>query len=975
MHKRFFLLWLLFAALLAAPVTAILGCQVDGDNRVSRRLLREIAVTVDGRCISASDGSVIKDLDVTLVRSPLGTDKTEEVAGSAIKTDADGKFRLDAKLNPDQWDYHLRISHQDRLWVTDQSTRVYSFEDASLDVGDLRISPSLFEAQATLSGTVRAAIGGKFGNPAIDGAEIVLWDATGSKARLASATSSNTGAFTMPNVPMRDATLEIKLATPASVPYRLVEHYTRELGLSRIVPTLTGGQQVVDLGRIFLPVAAYAASGATAPSIEAGLTVVLSWDPVVSSSSTGSINLDAALHLPGQDCDVNHLGNSEIRLPICPTLDPGAFGANTCIWPPFLGGESVPTVGLDLTDSQMPAGRPQQRVLVSPARPGHTLASGTSTSTAACLDATAWLPGATGTSCLVAMQPSKSDNGADPEIITVFREPLTRSWPTTLGYYYDYELTGGEVARRYPIGIAAYSAFAPSVGGVLNSSRATVEVWEAGALLQRFRLDDLGDAASVKAWIPFLLEIGAKTPNPTVGSDIYFRVVPFDRVTVNPSGMSHFYQDIAPQKTKPPMLSARSGVVLPDSSLAVLGTTIVGGVTRTAFFRSGTYGSWESNPIGLEGDTVAITMKGSEVVAAVGSQILRGTSSTEAVATSCSSTILSVIPNGDDLSQNFLVATATGLRVFQPATEAGAASTCNGAIDESSCMEARACALLCPTSTPPIPLTSTPPTSTPSVPTSVQCESLCESMVVSPTFKTAFQAVRSCERGPCSRPTSTTTCAVACANELRTCQAATVRRPTSPPSFLAYYNELKKTLMVADKTLYFTTVRTAPSSTVIVSWPTSSTDRIALSSTLTSLVERTGGALVLGTAVGGYTLVNGPAGFVGTPLRACSMPLEPLRGRPSPSAVEFRTMRTFGSVVVVGTPYGLARITAQQRPPPGTGFEDCIDWLPTIAISGGKSVVPPFPSGVTINDLVVQGNRLYVLAENLGLFHYDGEIQ
>jgi hypothetical protein len=439
--------------------------------------------------------------------------------------------------------------------------------------------------------------------------------------------------------------------------------------------------------------------------------------------------------------------------------------------------------------------------------------------------------------------------------------------------------------------------------------------------------------------MPFLVEIGSRRPNPSKTNDTYFRVVPFDRVTPTPSAASYFYRDEAPQKLIPAMTSARAGAVLSSGNVTVLGTAFSNGVFSPTLFTSDPLGGWKTLTLPVDGEPKAIGTKGDLLAAAVGTQMV-----ISRTATNCSSTITSLAANGEDRGASFLVATEAGLRAFQPSTDTSVSSTCVAVLEEKGCMETHACFLVCPTG-------------------NTTCEAACL-VTVTPNTPQAHNALKSCEvRTGCL---TTGNCAQLCANETQRCQQTTNYRPTRAPSVLAWLTQRRSMAIGADNIVYMARLREAPQpNNLVISWPTDSTSRAVLpeGAVITSMLDMQSEYL-LGTRNGLYRVPGSLQGALR--LQTCSS-TEILRDRPPPSEVSITSLARAGDGVLIGTSHGLATLSV-------LGSVACVAWLPTQLSTSSGTSVPVFPAGIPINDIVVGADRLFVLTEDQGLFHYDGDV-
>jgi hypothetical protein len=83
--------------------------------------------------------------------------------------------------------------------------------------------------------------------------------------------------------------------------------------------------------------------------------------------------------------------------------------------------------------------------------------------------------------------------------------------------------------------------------------------------------------------------------------------------------------------------------------------------------------------------------------------------------------------------------------------------------------------------------------------------------------------------------------------------------------------------------------------------------------------------------------------------------------------VSITSLARAGDGVLIGTSHGLATLSV-------LGSVACVAWLPTQLSTSSGTSVPVFPAGIPINDIVVGADRLFVLTEDQGLFHYDGDV-
>jgi hypothetical protein len=898
------------------------ACHVEGQNSVSRRLLREVTLDVSGRVVSGDQGEAIPGATVQLLRANVGEDAYAEVADAYTVTAADGSFDFLVGLDVETYLYRLSVTDADGLYAMDSNTDLYALRDGDVDVGTIALLPLVEELDGVLTGRVRAAVGGPTGIPNLEGVGVVVRDPVTGEALTEQVESDADGRFELPRVPFKSVDLELTSpSASAEDSFALIDSVSYRLLLGEEFPDRDeDGTARLDLGDYFLP-----ATGRRMLNGKLGddfLTIVLSWESdqpagCDTNSKDGVRDLDALLYLPGADCDVNHLGGMELALATGAALDPAGLGSGTCFWPPFLGGAEVLTVGQDIPG----AAGTEARVLLSQNRPYQFLSQDPRFADAAlagvevtfdaseCPDPTLLAaqrcggeiaPAPAEDQCSVAALDHASDDGLEPEIVTLFRNRFTREWPTRLGYYYELEVTDdGEQARRYPMGIATFTVAARS--GSLNEARPVVEVYDRGQSVARYTLSRLESQTDAQRWTPFLLEIGSRQPDASDASDIYFRVVPYDQVAVSVSSPPYFYQDITVNRavgdegSGVTLSGASCGVDIPERGLFVLGQTRVAAEQLPAVFSFDKDLGWAARALPPGRTQGLVREKDGQLLVALGDKLylesseLVGEDETEPF---CGGNVLDLAGDPDDPAVSFLVSTDAGLAHLLGPRQQG------------------------PDKLPP------------------SCEALGDPSAMS----------------------------------------------TKPPSRLAWMRSQQVYVGAVDNVLGALRVRFGQDSAV--DWLEQGTveldDRAPILSLLVvGNVEHED--LFVGTERGLYVLRGAPGQASPVRIEDCAGAEESDTNRPPAASSPVRAMAQFGARLFVGTQYGVAVTSSSSNPQTGDpGHENplCLAWLPTQVASGAPTAfaepLPVLPPGLDVTDLVVSDGRLYVLTSDRGIFYLNG---
>lgn len=941
------------------------ACVVKGENSVSRRLVKPVTLTLTGRVVSVDDRSPLAGMAVTILRA-AGRDAKFEPTTELTTSASDGAFSLTVALDVEQYIYLLQVSDPEGDYATDSNTDVYAISDGTVSIGDVALVPAVREVFATIRGQVLAAVGGEVGAPALADVMVQALDPTTQEPLTEAVQTDAEGVFELPDTPLD--TIDLQLTAAAALPdasYRLLSQVTRTLRLERELPDRAdAGAASLDVGRFWIPPASRLAVEGS--QTEDFMTIVLSWEPADSNSKQAAEarDLGARLYLPGADCDVNHMGGKELALATGAALDPAGMGSGTCFWPPFLGGRDVPTVGEDIPL----AVATEHRVLVSESRAVQFIAGAAEQDSAQCPDLTQALardgdapvsPVPDAADCGVAVLNHVSSDGSEPEVLTLFHDRFTRQWPEDLGYYYELEVTDdGEWARRYPMAIAAFSVVGD--GAALAQAKPVVEVYDRGAFVARYSLDQLEQQTVSSRWTPFLIELGSKRPSATSSSDLYARVESYDQVLVSVGSPPYFYQDVGVGSAEVVAtgeivsLTGASGVVsLADGGLTVLGQTRVEGALVPAAFSFDEEEGWSAQPFTAEETSGLVATKNGSLVVALGpdvyldGELLPG----EQDAGSCGSPVLDLAADPDDPELSFLLATEAGLAYLRGPSVEG------DSVREASCVMLEE--QVAPTAPAP------PPPAEPK-----------------PVLDVDAAVALDVDAGSDGRV-----------------------RPTEALTQLVWMKSRGVFVGAAADTLFNVPVQLGESPTF--SWPQSQyewqtpDDGVTIRSLLVLGTEQLQD-LFVGTDRGLYVLRGGPGLGDAVKLEDCPA-LSADSGRPPPSVVRIQALAQFGSRLFIGTDSGLAvsstlaeaeteaelqaassskaEAPKDERDDPPADTSDaqaiCIRWLPTrVATAAGApvSMLPILPAGLNVTDLVVSEGRLYVLSLDNGLFFLNGEV-
>ncbi len=913
------------ALLALTTCTAWPGCQVEGENSVSRRLLKEVSLVISGRVVNAETGEGIAGATIQLLRAEVGSATYAEVPDASTTSSASGVFSFEVALDVEHHLYLLSVADEAGAFATDSNTDVYALRDGNLDVGDIALLPTVEELRGTLRGRVRGAIGGSAGVPEIEGVKIRALDPDTGEAISKRAESDENGQFELTDVPFK--AIELQLESPVAeddADFELIESVSYPLSLSERFPQRDEqGVAWLDLGDYFLP--ATKRRMLNGQGADDFLTIVLSWEAAEEAACDGAPaagvqDLDALLYLPGADCDVNHLGGMELSLASGAALDPAGMGSGTCFWPPFLGGEEVFTIGQDIPG----AVGTEARVLVSEGRPYQFLSQDprfekieadsiarVSFSKGDCPDSTLLAaercgepiaPAPAPDQCSIATLNHVSDDGAEPEVVTLFRNRFTRQWPTDLGYYYELEVTDdGERARRYPMGVATFTVASES--GSLNEAKPTVEVYDRGQSIARYRLSRLDRQTEASRWTPFLLEIGSKSPDASEASDIYFRVVPYDQVAVSVSSPPYFYQDVTvnravgDQGSAVSLSGASAGIDVPDQGLFVLGQTRVSTEQLPAIFNLDDDLGWLAQALPAGRTQGLIREKSEQVLIALGDRLYldgRELTDPETSGAFCGGDVLDAAGDPDDPTVSFLVSTNAGLAHLRGPRQQGTEQL--------------------------------PPS----------CELLDDP-----------------------------------SNE-----------STAPFSRLTWMRSVQAYVGSSDNSLGALRIRFGdPSGVERVPGASIDLDDPAPISSLLAVGNVEHEDLFVGTGHGLYVLRGPPGQASPVRIEECEGALETDTNRPAASTSPIRAMAHFGARLFIGTEHGVA-ITSGSNEALSSARGDaeknvlCLRWLPTQVSSAFTPStgpqLPVLPPGLDITDLVVSNGRLYALTSDRGVFFLNG---
>lgn len=937
------------------------SCAVTGENAVTRHQIKPVTLTIQGRVVDAQSKLPLAEFDVILLRTQFGSEDYQSF-GPKTQTDEQGQFRFEAELDAEAYLYLLAVQDPAHAYASDTNTEIYATRDGTSDVGEISLQAANQDLRGTIRGHVYAAVGGAVGAPALGSALVSVIDSESGEALTESVKTESDGSFELTNTPFRDITLKVTAPTPddaagdstqQKASYRLIDAISRRMNLARALPEhADAGSPMLDVGRFFLP--ATQRSMLDGKGSDQFLTIVLSWDPGPAldcgAAPQSAHDLNGRLYLPGADCDVNHLGGEELSLASGAALDPGGMGSGTCFWPPFLGGDDVPTVGDDAPE----ASDTEYRALLSEEHSLFQQRSADEIEPADCPDLTALgaapcgraLAADTGSeTCALAAVANVSTDGNEPEVFTLFRNHVTRSWPEDLGYYYELDVTGeGELSRRYPTGIAAFTVVGED--GALVTSHPVVEVYDAGEFVARYELSALEQSAATR-WTPFLIEMGSREPDPSTPKDLYFRVVSYDQVAVSINSPPYFYQDVSVDHARlddgderVALTGATSAVALTGTRLSVLGQTRIDGAQRPAEFRFDEASGWTASPLAAESNAGVVVEKNGAVLAALGPSVYLDGEELEPadseLAGICGGWVYDVAAIPDDPNATFLVATASGLAYLE------------GPRVSDAELQDPACTLLPEAEdAPPPPPAGAPP----------------------PDFDAGVDL-----------------------------QASSLA-PTAPITKLAWLANRSVFVAAAGDSLYNVHVNGGSEPTLV--WPKNEFDWQELTdvvqiNTLLVLGDEQLQDVFVGTERGVIVVRGGPGLGSETRLADCEG-VSDEDGRPPPSETSVLALAQFGSRLYVGTDSGLAvssttdesaaEVAADDKATKKSGEPSvepeskdtevaiCVRWLPT-RVKGqldSPTELPVFPPGLTVTALVATDERLVVLTRDKGLFFLEGD--
>lgn len=921
----------LLGALLSGALCAVsTACRVEGENSVSRHLVKPVEVILRGRVVDTTTDEGIANAELQLLEAPVGKNQYDEVSDARTTSLADGSFELEVTLDVEQFSYLLRASDPAELFSSDSNTSVYALKDQTIEVGDIELTPARERLLGTITGTVYAAVGGVTGVPPLEGATVVALDPASQVELGAAATTDESGHFELSDVPFEDVDLRVTLqAQTEAATHALSTSTTYRLSLGERVPERgDAGDALLDVGRFWIPTSKRRMQGETYS--EDYLTILLSWEPGELDSCSGRApdeeqrrDLDARLYLPGADCDINHLGGQELGLLTGAALDPIGMGSGTCFWPPFLGGANVSTIGEDPPS----ADGTELRVLLSEQRPFQLLVRDpyasegaaaqseqpTKLEVEACPDLS--VQGARPSCTEASAQPGTEDcgfavldhtsgDGSEPEVVTLYKNRYTRDWPTELGYYYELEVTDeGERSRRYPMAVAAFTVV--DRGSALNGAKPVVEVYEAGERLAKYSLGTLQQQTLATRWTPFLIEIGSKRPTATETSDIYFRVVPYDQVAVTTVSPPYFYQDVSIERallddavSVVPLTGASGAVDVPGRGLTVLGQTRVDGKQLPVAFRHDDETGWNASALDANQTTGLLREKNEQVLFALGDSLLLDGEPLSEEPNFCGGNVWDVAANAEDPSPTFVVATEAGLAYLR------------GPALQGDTVLPATCTLL-----------ETAQGSPPSIPIS---------RLVWMKSRNLFVGAAGAEL-------------YGIGVQLNGVPAA--RWSEGDHTTLGNPAPIRSLLVVGDERLQ---------------------------------------DLFVGTDRGLWVVRGGPGLSDAVHIPDCTDVRDDAVNRAPVSESAVTAMVQLGSRLFLGTTSGVAVTTstregefAQNSP---TGSSICARWLPTaLALptegAGTESLYPVLPEGLDVADLVISDDTLYVVSRDRGLFFLHGGIQ
>ena len=306
-------------------------------------------------------------------------------------------------------------------------------------------------------------------------------------------------------------------------------------------------------------------------------------------------DFDLELELPSPDCDLNHLGDRQLRLE-----DPGVaispargFMAGTCYW-----GSGGRLVGFDEPVAYVDHGgacRQEASALLQ----ADTIESS---------------PPPDG-ACVFASIDNDSQNGATPEVLTLQQEwPLTTRQLGRLGWYYEYRLDeAGQVGLRFPIGVMRLSVNAASSRALgrdvaLEVFQGDEEVGRLSYPLEAPEDSDEGFSDQGSHWTALRIEYGFQTLAPVAPaprgpddsdeasgppSEIYYRVVPIE-LAGDPQATRRSYPIDAPGAGT---VTAAAALSTNGEVLAMVGGTGAFGFEDALLTRT-RHGAWERRPSG-----------------------------------------------------------------------------------------------------------------------------------------------------------------------------------------------------------------------------------------------------------------------------------------------------------------------------------------------------------------------------------------
>jgi hypothetical protein len=686
---------LAFLAMLAAATVVTTGCVPEGENSVNTRLVRPVVVSVAGEVVDATTRAPLEGIQILITRRAIGADAGTEVidagrlagdgadadadadadTGAGVVTGANGRFTIPVlELDVERWEYGVlaRDAQTPRVYRDAEAGGLYAFRDSDLELPTLLMVRVESQYRTSVQGTVKEAVRG--GRPVADALVTLAIRETGEVPF--SAKTDAAGGFRFDGVPAREYDLVISGSNArVNGEARAFAPVERVVQVRREDEVPTPGSGLVDLGVFFLVESAK----------NEDLRIVLTWDRDRPDDARPAVDLDAYLLLPDPSCDINHLGGAEVKLSSAAySIAPSSgFGAGTCYWPAFLGGER---------------GDPR-RTLVGYSRKLHVVdhPGGDDQDLYSCRDA---FEGggaddpAVGTQCVVASLDNDSPDGSEPEVITLNRELMLGAYPTRLGYYYDYRINAaGDTVRHYPTGVAVYSVLQGIPDGVapadaetanINLSGARVEVLQGNTRVASYDVTEIELAEDVRTWTVLMIEVGFRNPNPRTPEDVYFRVLPFNGLERAVEPQVFGWQDTrateALDLTTEEIQTAPIGAVLAAADMD--GTLIVSGEVEGATDETpDRYGLWvtaadqngrsfllrvtrDTEPttaLMAEGGTVYAARGDSGLVYPLGGPVFDdGTP----VGADCTSTVHFLYASSAGIARTIFVGTESGLRRF-----------------------------------------------------------------------------------------------------------------------------------------------------------------------------------------------------------------------------------------------------------------------------------------------------------------------